>query len=190
MRRAERPADIEPDVFAAMAEREVLAAMLIYESEAITIVDGCINAADFVRPDFAVIFDAIKRIQQGGTAILMAEQDAQSALRIADRVVVLDFGLVRSTTTLRGGGGGGAAGLRLTQDGEVLGTPAYMAPEQIAGEPIGPAADQFSFCASLYEALYEQLPFAGETVHQLAYAVSRGEVRPPPRGTRVSLIPA
>ncbi|HMA08799.1 MAG TPA: ATP-binding cassette domain-containing protein, partial [Ramlibacter sp.] len=38
------------------------------------------------------IFDAIKRIQKGGTAILMAEQDAQSALRIADRVYVLEHG--------------------------------------------------------------------------------------------------
>ena len=40
------------------------------------------------------IFDAIKRIQQGGCAILMAEQDAQSALRIADRVYVLENGSV------------------------------------------------------------------------------------------------
>ena len=40
------------------------------------------------------IFDAIKRIQQGGCAILMAEQDAQSALRIADRVYVLEHGQV------------------------------------------------------------------------------------------------
>ncbi len=40
------------------------------------------------------IFDAIKRIQQHGTAILMAEQDAQSALRIADRVYVLEHGRV------------------------------------------------------------------------------------------------
>ena len=40
------------------------------------------------------IFDAIKRIQRGGTAILMAEQDAQSALRIADRVYVLEHGRI------------------------------------------------------------------------------------------------
>ena len=40
------------------------------------------------------IFDAIKRIQQGGTAIMMAEQDAQSALRLADRVYVLEHGRV------------------------------------------------------------------------------------------------
>jgi branched-chain amino acid transport system ATP-binding protein len=40
------------------------------------------------------IFDAIKRIQRSGTAILMAEQDAQSALRIAERVYVLEHGRV------------------------------------------------------------------------------------------------
>ena len=40
------------------------------------------------------IFGAIKRIQRNGTAILMAEQDAQSALRIADRVYVLEHGRV------------------------------------------------------------------------------------------------
>jgi branched-chain amino acid transport system ATP-binding protein len=40
------------------------------------------------------IFDAIKRIQRNGTAILMAEQDAQSALRVADRVYVLEHGQV------------------------------------------------------------------------------------------------
>ena len=40
------------------------------------------------------IFSAIKRIQKRGTAILMAEQDAQSALRIADRVYVLEHGRV------------------------------------------------------------------------------------------------
>jgi branched-chain amino acid transport system ATP-binding protein len=40
------------------------------------------------------IFGAIKRIQRSGTAILMAEQDAQSALRIADRVYVLEHGRI------------------------------------------------------------------------------------------------
>lgn len=40
------------------------------------------------------IFDAIKQIQRNGTAILMAEQDAQSALRIADRVYVLEHGRI------------------------------------------------------------------------------------------------
>ena len=45
------------------------------------------------------IFDAIKHIQQRGTAVLMAEQDAQSALRIADRVYVLEHGRIRRVGT-------------------------------------------------------------------------------------------
>ncbi|MBK0393802.1 ABC transporter ATP-binding protein [Ramlibacter algicola] len=45
------------------------------------------------------IFDAIKRIQRRGTAILMAEQDAQSALRVADRVYVLEHGQVGRSGT-------------------------------------------------------------------------------------------
>ena len=45
------------------------------------------------------IFDAIKHIQQRGTAVLMAEQDAQSALRIADRVYVLEHGRMRRVGT-------------------------------------------------------------------------------------------
>jgi branched-chain amino acid transport system ATP-binding protein len=40
------------------------------------------------------IFNAIRTIREGGVAILMAEQDAQSALRIADRVYVLEHGHV------------------------------------------------------------------------------------------------
>jgi branched-chain amino acid transport system ATP-binding protein len=50
------------------------------------------------------IFDAIKRIQKSGTAILMAEQDAQSALRIADRAYVLEHGRIgrEGTSAARG----------------------------------------------------------------------------------------
>ncbi len=51
------------------------------------------------------IFDAIKRIQKSGTAILMAEQDAQSALRVAERAYVLEHGRVgREGTSAELGG--------------------------------------------------------------------------------------
>ena len=69
MRRAERPAEMEPDAFAAAAEREVLAAILIYETEAMSVVDGCLTPADFVRPDLGAIFDAMARLHRAGRAI-------------------------------------------------------------------------------------------------------------------------
>jgi WD40 repeat protein/serine/threonine protein kinase len=51
----------------------------------------------------------------------------------------------------------------VTQTGAVLGTPAYMAPEQLHGAPPDVKGDQFSFCITLYEALYGQRPLASET---------------------------
>lgn len=77
MPRAERPADVDPDTFAAMAEREVLAAMMIYESEAISVVDGCLNSADFVCPAYGVIFDAITRVYRAARAVDFATIGAE-----------------------------------------------------------------------------------------------------------------
>src|SRR5690606_19079834 len=44
---------------------------------------------------------------------------------------------------------------------------------------------QFSFCVSLYEALYRSRPFAGESVSELRASIQRGDVRPPPRSSGV-----
>ena len=71
-------------------------------------------------------------------------------------------------------------GERLTQHGRALGTPAYMAPEQHFGEPIGPAADQFSFAVTLYEALYGERPFSGTSLEEIHMRIRRGVVPPPP----------
>ena len=111
------------------------------------------------------------------------------------RVRVLDFGLCSTGRDSESGeherphrdlsGEITAAAPKVTQGGEVVGTPAYMPPEQFSGRFVGPASDQFAFCVSLHEALYGQLPFPGDTVQELAHAVARGEVRDPPRGTRV-----
>ena len=69
--------------------------------------------------------------------------------------------------------------VRLTRQGAILGTPAYMAPEQhLAGEADA-RADQFSFCVVLYEALYRERPFAGENLHQLTYNVVGGRLQEP-----------
>jgi predicted Ser/Thr protein kinase len=85
------------------------------------------------------------------------------------RVAVADFGLA------------GAPG----KAGEIVGTPAYMAPEQFAGAAVDARADQFAFCVLLHEALYGVRPFAGRTPAELAYAVAHGEPVAPPRSTDV-----
>ncbi|MEM9456065.1 MAG: serine/threonine-protein kinase [Myxococcota bacterium] len=73
----------------------------------------------------------------------------------------------------------------LTRSGFVLGTPAYMAPEQHFGAAPDPLSDQFSFCVALYEALYGARPFTGDTGAALCRAALSRRVRPAPAGTRV-----
>jgi len=61
--------------------------------------------------------------------------------------------------------------------GSVVGTPAYMAPEQIAGREADHRSDQFSFCAALFEALYGVLPFEGHSASAVAFSIAMGRVR-------------
>jgi tetratricopeptide (TPR) repeat protein len=73
----------------------------------------------------------------------------------------------------------------LTRTGALLGTPAYMAPEQLQGRKADALSDQFSFCVALYEALYRERPFQGATLEELGQAARDGQVRPPRRDTQV-----
>src|SRR5436190_14426483 len=66
----------------------------------------------------------------------------------------------------------------LTEAGTVLGTAAYISPEQAAGEPASPASDVYSFGVILYRLLTGRLPFEGESV--LDMAAMHREVEPPP----------
>lgn len=76
-------------------------------------------------------------------------------------------------------------GLRLTAEGAVQGTPAYMAPEQWQGQAEAPTTDQFGWSVMAWELLYGERPFAGETKVALAKAVQAGHRRPPPNGRGV-----
>lgn len=67
----------------------------------------------------------------------------------------------------------------LTEVGALVGTPAYMPPEQYAGSHIGPAADQFSLCVAMYTALYGQHPFSGKTLAEVQAEIRIGRVRQP-----------
>jgi hypothetical protein len=76
-------------------------------------------------------------------------------------VKILDFGLVRDVEVSGAPTAPGAA--KLTRDGAVLGTPAYMSPEQIRQGPIDPRSDLFALGAVLYELATGTHPFAGAT---------------------------
>jgi tetratricopeptide (TPR) repeat protein len=110
------------------------------------------------------------------------------------RVRVLDFGLARADATGDGETGSGddaapssAPGsfdAPLTRAGHVVGTPRYMPPEQHAGLPADARSDQFSFCVTLYESLYGQLPFdAGDDDY--GASIAEGRIRRAPADARV-----
>ncbi|HFE43864.1 MAG TPA: serine/threonine protein kinase, partial [Nannocystis exedens] len=103
------------------------------------------------------------------------------------RICVGDFGLAAASSAPQVASQGdlstsclSSAGT-LTAAGAVMGTPAYMAPEQMVGGEITAAADIFAFCVALYEALYDQRPFEGGSVAALFVAISNGALEPPPR---------
>ncbi|MGE3545980.1 MAG: protein kinase, partial [Kofleriaceae bacterium] len=112
------------------------------------------------------------------------------------RIVVTDFGLARevtdplavtrpiepATTSTATGTPSTLAGLTMT--GSLLGTPAYMAPEQWNGGAVTAATDQFAFCVALWEALSGARPYPGPTVEDLRAQVARG-----PRALDASGIP-
>ena len=73
----------------------------------------------------------------------------------------------------------------ITQLGQLVGTPAYVAPEQFAGRTADARSDQFSFCVALHEALYGQRPFAGDTLKELKRNLLAGTVVPARKSRRV-----
>ena len=75
--------------------------------------------------------------------------------------------------------------LELTRTGMLVGTPAYMPPEQYAGRRTDARGDQFSFCVALWEALHGQRPFVGLTVPELSTAIQAGQIEAPPIDTDV-----
>ncbi len=116
------------------------------------------------------------------------------------RAVVTDFGLARPLsrgpesepgvspsmrTRDSGSGSGSALAVTLTRTGALVGTPAYMAPEQLGGKRCDALSDQFGFCVALYEGLYGERPFAARSLMELVTAVLQGRVQPAPRGSEV-----
>jgi eukaryotic-like serine/threonine-protein kinase len=83
-------------------------------------------------------------------------------------VKVVDLGIARA-----------AGSTRLTQRGTILGTAAYLAPEQAAGEDVTAAADVYSLGAVLYQLLTGRPPYEFDSLAELAAKQTAGEIVPP-----------
>jgi len=119
------------------------------------------------REVLAVFIDAGRGLAAAHAAGLVHRDFKPSNVMLTPdgRVVVLDFGLAHvqeaNDESLPDDDASASppdAEAHPTRTGQVLGTPAYMAPEQRIGLQCDPAVDQFSFCVALYEALHGRLP--------------------------------
>ena len=102
----------------------------------------------------AQLVDGLRALHDAGRLHCDLKPSNVLVERAGGRVVVLDFGLVSE--------------LAAPASGPALGTPAYMSPEQAAGEPLEPASDWYAVGAILYECLTGRPPFVGSIEHVLA----------------------
>jgi len=117
------------------------------------------------------ILDMLRQVGAGITAagaagIIHRDLKPQNVFQSGTTWKVLDFGVARATDT----------GDTLTS-GQVVGTPAYMAPEQARGAPVNHRTDLYALAAIAYRALTGHAPFSGGEIADLLYRV----VHTPPR---------
>ena len=90
-----------------------------------------------------------------------------------DGVKVLDFGLAKMT-----GGAPAAENVHATRTGVIMGTVAYMSPEQARGQPVDPRSDIFSLGVILYQMATGDLPFQGASAFEVLEKVVRADPEP------------
>ena len=106
----------------------------------------------------------------------------------AGEVQVADFGLAQVADATASGSGASFAASATTEARGPVGTPAYMAPEQLRARPSDARADQFSFCVAVWESVFEERPFgkpepsAPEPLRARLDAIAAGPI--PPRRER------
>lgn len=109
-----------------------------------------------LRPLVASLLETLARVHDMG----LLHRDIKPGNVIVDgsgRPVLLDFGLVR----------GAVAGPTITRIGAVMGTPLYMAPEQVRGDRADRRTDLYALGAMVREALTGEVPFHGEQIGQI-----------------------
>ncbi len=144
--------------------------------------------------------ELVAALREAGRGLITAHQEGlvhrdfkPSNVLVGDdgRIRVADFGLATRREGALPRHAAGSAQLSsstaqtLTHDHALVGTPLYMAPELLKGQSASPASDQYAFCVALYEALYDAVPFSGETLDELTRSVLADPVPPRPPGSPV-----
>ncbi|MEV5825142.1 serine/threonine-protein kinase [Spirillospora sp. NPDC052242] len=134
--------------------------------------DGALPARRVARIGLAML-DALTAAHAKG--VVHRDVKPANVLLEGERVLLTDFGIaaVEGDATL-------------TRTGAVLGTPAYMSPEQVEGRPVTPASDLWSLGATLYAAVEGRPPFAAPTHGALFVAIATRDPEPPSCGGPLS----
>jgi predicted Ser/Thr protein kinase len=122
-----------------------------------------------VAVDYAHGRDVIHRDIKPHNIMIQSERTGTSASDMVRRTFVMDFGLARSAN--KGG--------TLTTEGQVMGTPAFMSPEQAEGRPCDTRSDVYSLGATLYSLATKRPPFEAPTPLQVLMQVTQQEPAPP-----------
>jgi eukaryotic-like serine/threonine-protein kinase len=127
---------------------------------------------------YVAVAHGLAKIHEAG--LVHRDVKPSNVLVAGERVVIADFGLVLAEDavgtderTPSPGRSPSALELTLTEDGALVGTLGYMAPELLAGAGATAKSDQFAFWVSLYEAVTGVRPFRGTTPRAVAEAIGR-----------------
>ncbi len=159
------------------ADGQIFIAMELVEGE--TLADRLVGAA--LAPEEVVrigqqLADALSHAHEHG----VVHRDLKSAnviLTPEGRAKVLDFGLAKKINIKESEDATTLSQTTLTDAGTVAGTPAYMAPEQLRGQPADPRSDVWALGVVLYEMAAGRRPFRGHTGFEMTSEIL---TRPPP----------
>ncbi len=117
---------------------------------------------DSILPLFREIASALDYAHKNG--VVHRDIKPANIVQTPDgHVKLMDFGIAKVPTS------------ELTREGQFLGTPAYMSPEQVMGRSVDGRADLFSLGTVLYELLSCKKPFPGEDISTVTYRIARDE---------------
>ncbi len=144
------------------------------------------------RQSISILRDVARALQHAhGEGVIHRDIKPENILLSGDAAVVTDFGIAKAISAAKTSGTEEPVRsneLTLTRAGSTVGTPAYIAPEQAAGDKVDHRADLYSWGMVAYELLAGVHPFAGKTTATQLIAAQLSEI-PVPLGSRAADIP-